>query len=71
MKVDAKKILLDSIDVEKLCFAIIDEVLEPALDEVVKDSANPVDDAVKALVYPPLEVELKKLISKKVAELKA
>lgn len=71
MKVDAKKILLDSIDVEKLCFAIIDEVLEPALDEVVKDSANPVDDAIKALVYPPLELELKKLITKKVAELKS
>lgn len=57
------------IDLNKLAAVLIDEVLEPALDKVVKDSANPVDDAVKAMIYPVLEKEIKELIAKKVVVL--
>lgn len=70
MKVDVKKIILESIDVEKLAFAIIDEALEPALKEAVLKSENKIDDSVMALLYPVIEAELKKVISEKIAELK-
>ena len=70
MKVDVKKIILESIDLEKLSFAIIDEALEPALKEAVLKSENKIDDSVMALLYPVIEVELKKIISEKIAELK-
>jgi hypothetical protein len=71
MKVDLKKLVLDSVDLEKLAFGVIDEVLEKALNEVVAKSENKIDDAVAAMIYPILEVEIKKFISAKVAELKA
>lgn len=68
---DIKKILLDSIDLEKLAVSLIEQGLEPALKEVVKDSSNLVDDAIFAMVYPPLKLELHKLIAAEVAKLKA
>jgi len=71
MKVNVKKLVLDSIDLEKLSFAVLDEVLEPALKEAVAKSATQLDDAAVALLYPVIEAEVKKLISAKVAELKA
>ncbi len=71
MKVDVKKLVLNSIDLEKLAFGIIDEVLEKALLEVVAKSENKIDDAAVAMIYPIVEAEIKKLISAKVAELKA
>jgi hypothetical protein len=71
MKVDVKKILLDSIDVEKLAFALIDDVVEVAVKEAIAKSATPIDDAVVAMLWPTIEVEVKKLISAKIAELKA
>lgn len=64
-------VALESIDLEKLCNGIIDQVLEPALDQVVAASENKVDDAIKALVYAPLEAQLKILIAKEIAKIKA
>ena len=71
MKVNLKKLVLDSVDLEKLAFAVIDEVLEEALKEVVAKSENKVDDAAMAMLYPIIEAEIKKLLSAKIAELKA
>lgn len=71
MKVDIKKIVLESIDLEKLAFAIIDEALEPAIKEAVLKSENKIDDSVVALLYPIIEAEVKKSISAKIADLKA
>jgi hypothetical protein len=71
MKVDVKKLLLDSIDLEKLAFGLIDDVIEVALKEAVAKSATPIDDSVVAILYPIIEVEVKKLVSAKIAELKA
>lgn len=64
-------IALEAIDLEKLAVGIIDRLLEPALDNLVASTATPVDDAIKAVVYGPLEAELKKLIAKEIADLKA
>lgn len=68
---DIKKILLECVDLEKLVAELMAQGLEPALKKVVADSSNPVDDAVFAMVYPPLKNELQKLIAAEVAKLKA
>ena len=68
---DIKKVLLDCIDLEKLAAELIELGLEPALKKVVADSSNLVDDAILAMVYPPLKLELHKLIAAEVAKLKA
>ena len=68
---DIKKVLLDSIDLEKLVAGLLAEGLEPALKKVVEDSSNPVDDAIFSMVYPPLKNELQKLVAAEVAKLKA
>jgi hypothetical protein len=68
---DIKKVLLDSIDLEKLVAGLLVEGLEPALKKVVEDSSNPVDDAIFAMVYPPLKNEIQRLVAAEVAKLKA
>lgn len=68
---DIKKILLDCIDLEKLAAELIDLGLEPALKKLVADSSNLIDDAVVAMVLPPLKLELHKFIASEVAKLKA
>lgn len=73
VKADLVKILVDSVvvkvDFKSIAFGAIDKVLEPALQKVVDDSSNPFDNAAMALVYPTLEIELKKLIEKEVIAL--
>ncbi len=64
------ELAIESIDLEKFSHGILDRVLEPALDKLVADSKTPVDDVLKASLYPALKVELKKLISKEIADLK-
>lgn len=59
------------IDLAKLGGVLIDDVIEKALDKVVADSANPIDDAIKAMIWPVLEAEAKKLLAEKAAELEA
>jgi len=68
---DIKKVLLDCIDLEKLAAELIELGIEPALKKVVADSSNLVDDAIFAMVLPPLKLELHKIVAAKVAELKA
>lgn len=68
---DIKKVLLNSIDLEKLIDGLIVEGLEPAFKKIVADSDNLIDDAVFAMVYPPLKVAIQKLVAAEVAKLKA
>lgn len=51
------------VDVPGLVADVVDQVLEPALDKFVADSANPYDDMLKAAIYPVLEKELKAKIA--------
>ena len=53
------KLVIDSIDFEKLAFGIIDEVIEKALDKIVESSDNTWDNSIKALLWPILEKEAK------------
>lgn len=65
-----KKQILES-KVEDLPILAVELALEPALKKVVADSTNSVDDAIFAMVYPPLKVELHKALAKLIDGLKA
>lgn len=56
------------IDVPNLIFDLIDQIVEPALDRIVKSTETPIDDALKAAIYPLLrraiEEEIKELWQK-------
>jgi hypothetical protein len=69
MDASLKKAILES-KVEELPMLAIDLVVEPALKKVVEDSSNPVDDAIFAMVYPPLKLELHKALAKLIEGLK-
>lgn len=62
MKEKLLKVLLASIDLKALANGIVDEVIQEALEKVVKDSANTIDDTLMPLIWPLLEKEVKKLI---------
>lgn len=66
---EIKKQILES-KVEELPILAIEIALEPALKKVVEDSSNPVDDAIFAMVYPPLKLELHKALAKLIEGLK-
>ena len=74
---DLKKPLLNvvkesvqiKINLVGLADGLVDEVLEPALKEVVADTTNTFDDMAMAMVYPSLELKLKELYKKKLAEI--
>lgn len=69
MTPELKKQILES-KVEELPILAIELALEPALKKVVSDSSNPVDDAIFAMVYPPLKLELHKALAKLIEGLK-
>lgn len=70
MAPEIKKQILES-KIEDLPVLAIELALEPALKKVVADSSNPVDDAIFAMVYPPLKLELHKALAKLIEGLKA
>lgn len=69
MKSELIKGILES-KVEELPILAVELALEPALKKVVEDSSNPVDNAIFAMVYPPLKLELHKLLAKLIEDLK-
>lgn len=69
MTPELKKQILES-KVEELPIVAIELLVEPALKKVVADSSNPVDDAIFAMVYPPLKLELHKALAKLIEGLK-
>lgn len=69
MEKEVVKALLES-KVEGLPVLAIDLFVEPALKKVVEDSSNPVDNAIFAMVFPPLKAELEKMIKEALEKLK-
>lgn len=59
-----KEIALKRLDLNGMGSDIIDLILEPVLDDIVKDSSNPYDDVAKAALYPILEKGLKDKLGK-------
>jgi len=66
---EMKKQILES-KVQDLPILAVEAILEPALKKVVADSSNLVDDAVFAMVYPPLKLEVHKLLAELIEKLK-
>lgn len=66
-----KEIAVRNLNVGGLVKDVIDEILEPALDKMVADSANPYDDMAKVALYPILEEALKAKIDELDAKIKA
>ena len=71
MKADLVKLLLDSVDLEKLALGLIEGIGEQALKDAVAKSATPIDDALVAMILPALNPALEELVKKQVADLKA
>ena len=69
MTPEVKAQILES-KVQDLPILALELALEPALKKVVEDSSNPVDDAIFAMVYPPLKLELHKMLAKLIEDLK-
>ena len=57
-----KKAVYANMNVPGLVSDVMDDVLEPALDKVVADSSNALDDILKAAIYPTLAKEVKQLV---------
>lgn len=70
MKDKIVKVLLESIDLNKLAEGVLDDLIDEALQKVVDDSSNPFDNAAKAMIYPLLSAEIKKVVAKAVEDLK-
>ena len=70
MKNELVKLLIESIDLEKLALGLVKDIAEVALKEAVAKSSTPIDDAVVAILLPALNPAIEALIKAKVAELK-
>ena len=70
---EAKKVLIEllkeSIDLKKLVHGLVDNLLEEALKEYVAKTANVIDDAAMAMIYPKLEEFALEFLDKKIDEL--
>lgn len=71
MKQEIVKLLVESIDLEKLVLGLVVGIGEEALIEAAKKSPTPIDDAALAMILPAINPALEEIIKKKIAELKA
>ena len=60
-KVTAQEVK-DCINAERLAVLIVDELLDEALDKVVESTSNSWDNSGKAMLFPLVAPELKKII---------
>jgi hypothetical protein len=61
-----KEELHGAVNFEGLADGLLDNVIEPLLDKIVTGTEYTWDDSAKALLYPMLEKELKKIIDTKI-----
>ena len=59
-----KASVLKNLDVPAVVADMMDDILEPALKKIVKDSSNALDDVLMAAIYPTLENEVKAMAVK-------
>ena len=64
MKEELLKLLIESIDLKKLAKGIVNDVVKDALDKVVADSNNTIDDTLMPILWPLLAKEVNELIEK-------
>lgn len=66
-----KEVLVANINLEGIASSLIDNVVEEALKSAIEKSDTKLDDMAFQALWPKLETEVKALVAKKVAELKA
>ena len=64
-KNDVLKLVVDSIDLKKLAKGLICDIADEALEEVVQESENDMDNMAKNALWPILEAKMSKLIDEK------
>lgn len=62
MSDELKKLVVASFNLKGFANGLVDGVVKNALEKVVADSSNTIDDALMPLLYPLLQAEAKKLI---------
>lgn len=67
----AKESIQIKINLVGLSNGLIDQVLEPALKEVVADTTNTFDDMAMTMIYPTLEAKLKEFATKELEKVQA
>jgi hypothetical protein len=65
MKMKLLKMLVKYVNLKGLLIELVCEVADEALDKVVAGTKNPMDNMVKAALWPVFEEEAKKLIEDK------
>lgn len=66
-----KTVVMENINLEGMAGSLLDNVVEEALKNAVEKSSTKLDDMAFQALWPKLEVEIKELVAKKIAELKA
>lgn len=68
MKTEILEVLKESvvikIDIDGAVMGIVNKVLEPALNKIVADTSNPIDDSIVALLLPLLKKEVASALAK-------
>lgn len=71
---EVKKILIEALvraDLKKVSEDLLDRAVEPALQAMVDDTANPFDNMLKSAVGDTLKKEIKKRVGKEIDEMLA
>ncbi len=72
MAFDVKAVLLKRVDLKGLLIEdVLQGVIKAALEKFVKDTSNPYDDTLEAMLYPLLETAMTKFVEDQYAKLKA
>jgi hypothetical protein len=65
------KAAMDNFNVPGFANELVDDILNEALDNLVKSTVNPFDDMAKAALYPMLSKEVKDIVAKRWADLQS
>lgn len=58
MKEKILRLLIKRLDVKGLAIDLVADIVDEALEKLVKDSSNPYDNQVKSLLWPLIEAEV-------------
>ena len=70
MEKELLKLLVESIDFEKLLIGLVEKIAEQALKDLAAKSETPIDDALVAIILPALNPALELVVKTQVEKLK-
>lgn len=66
-----KDVVVANVNLEGMASSLIDGVVEVAIMKAVEKTKTPLDNMAVQALWPKVEEEIKELVAKKIAELKA